>query len=113
MTLSRVRYLAVFAALLVSGCNGGGSRTAYVPTETEIEAAIAASDDFAVHKPAFLKATSSLVAQGTCSLSELQEMGGWVKSQNHKSQPVYFSYYGGMRVDKRIYVDVSTGRVFR
>lgn len=113
MNLSKAMYFVTFVALLTSGCGGQSSNTVYIPTEAEIEAAIAASDDFAAHKPAFLKATSFFVSQGTCSLSELKEMGGWVKSQNHKNQPVYFTYCGGMHVSKRIYVDVSTGRVFR
>lgn len=62
-------------ALLVLGCDGGGVHAAYVPAEAEVEAAIAASDDFTTHKAVFLKATASLVGQGTCSLSELKEMG--------------------------------------
>jgi len=111
ITFSKAIYFLGFAAFVASGYKGGGSHTVYVPTEAEIEAAIAASDDFSIHKSVFLKATSSLVGQGRCPLSELKEMGGWVKSQNHKSQPVYFTYCGGMRVDKRIYVDVSTGSV--
>lgn len=113
MILFRSLYFTALATLLTSGCGGTSSPPANVPTEAELEVAIAASDDFTIHKQAFLSATSSLVSQGTCSLSELKEMGGWVKSQSHKNQPVYFTYCGGMHLSKRIYVDVSTGKVFR
>jgi hypothetical protein len=84
-----------------------------VPSDAEVAAAIASSDDFATYKDAFLLATSTLVAQGTCSLAELKYMGGWVKSQNHKKEPIYFTYCGGLHISKRIYLDVVTGEIFR
>jgi hypothetical protein len=40
-------------------------------------------------------------------------MGGWVKSQNHKKEPIYFTYCGGLHISKRIYLDVVTGEIFR
>ena len=77
------------------------------------EAAIQSSDDFQLHKGGFLKATSTLIDNGTCTLADFREMGGWVRSQSHKPKPVYFTYCGGMTVSNRIYLDVSSGKVFR
>lgn len=77
------------------------------------EGAIQSSDDFQLHKGGFLKATSTLIDNGTCTLADFREMGGWVRSQSHKPKPVYFTYCGGMTVSNRIYLDVSNGKVFR
>lgn len=74
---------------------------------------IAQSDDFNLHRNAFLAAANELISEGTCTPEDFVEMGGWVKSSNHRDQPVYFTYCGGMTTANRIYVDVSDGRVFR
>jgi len=77
------------------------------------EAMIAQSDDFSLHRQAFLTAANELIVDGTCTAAEFDEMGGWVKSSNHRNEPVYFTYCGGMTKNNRIYVDVSDGRLFR
>ena len=78
-----------------------------------IENAIKASDDFGTYKNAFLTATSTLIENGTCTVAEFKEMGGWVRSQAHKPKSVYFMYCGGMTVRNRIYLDVNNGKIFR
>lgn len=83
------------------------------PTQAVVEGAISASDDYATQRSAFVKATTALVEDGRCTVAELKEIGGWVKSQNNKSEPVYFTYCGGMVLSNRLYLNTSTGRVYK
>jgi hypothetical protein len=83
------------------------------PSIEAVTAAIKASDDFAEHSDAFVRASLTLLENGRCTLAQLQENGGWVRSQTHKDRPVYFTYCGASHVSNRIYVDVSTGEIFR
>ena len=89
------------------------SESPQMPSMAEIEKAIKSSDDFATHRDVFLRAAASLIQSGTCSLEHLRENGGWVKSQQHKTEPVYFTYCGASHVSNRIYLNVSTGETFR
>ncbi len=84
------------------------------PAETAApdESLVANSDDFTQHRKAFAKAAAELIASGRCTKAEFEEMGGWIKSSNHRDAPVYFTYCGGMNVANRIYLDASSGRVF-
>lgn len=75
---------------------------------TGLSALIGSSDDFDIYETQFVTATQKLLDQGICSDTDLEDIGGWVQSQNFKPQPVYFTYCG----DRRLYLDVSTGRVF-
>ena len=44
----------------------------------------------------------------------MTQYGGFVKAQGgYKDQPVYFTYCGGMKVSNRIYLDVSSGELFK
>ena len=117
ISINRFAPLVPFVVAALISCERRGSSTAAavspVPSADEITAAISASDDFAQWKPAFMKASIAVIRDGTCSLADLHENGGWVKSQKHKSQPIYFTYCGGSHISNRIYVDVSTGRVFK
>lgn len=79
----------------------------------EVERAIAASDDLAQHRDTFVAATTRLVRDGRCSVQELTDQGGWVRSQNERRRPVYFTYCGGMRQEARLYLDAATGAVGR
>lgn len=76
-------------------------------------AGIEKSDDALRYREQFNSAANSLIAQGLCSASDFQEMGGWVKSTTHRDKPIYFTYCGGMTAENRIYLDVSTGATFR
>ena len=82
-------------------------------TDSEIEPAISQSDDYLTHKSAFIAAARSLLESRRCTIAELKEMGGFVKSQSYKNQPIYFTYCGGMTIKNRIMLDVSTGRIFK
>jgi len=82
-------------------------------SEGEITSSVSSSDDFSTYKASFVSATSKLIDKGVCTLADFKEMGGWVKSQNHKAQPVYFTYCGGMHIKNRIYLDASSGKLFR
>ncbi|WP_157879197.1 hypothetical protein [Pararhodospirillum photometricum] len=74
---------------------------------------VSSSDDYAVYSGVFSDAARHMVTSGICSKSDFKEFGGFVKSMNMNSAPVYFVYCGGMTINNRIYVDVSTGRVFK
>ncbi|HXV73874.1 MAG TPA: hypothetical protein VD713_04010 [Sphingomonadales bacterium] len=81
--------------------------------ERDLEEAISHSDDFGRYKAAFLKATQDLIQSKKCSISDFEEMGGWVKSTTtYNDEPVYFIYCGGLAVTNRIYLDVSSGKIF-
>lgn len=95
------------------GASYDGSTPTRTVTAAEISGSIAQSDDFDKHRDAFIKAATSLVNQRRCSVAELRDMGGFVKSQNYKDQPVYFTYCDGNTAANRIMLDVSTGRIFK
>ncbi len=78
-----------------------------------IEELVAGSDDFARYRTVFVETVYSLIAQGRCTESDFRDMGGWVKSFNHRNQPVYFTYCGGATVDNRLYLNADTGDIFR
>jgi hypothetical protein len=71
------------------------------------------SDDFPRYRRAFVKAAQQLITDGECTVADFQEMSGFVKSQNHKSEPIYFTYCGGMTIANRIYVNAKTGEIYR
>ena len=75
--------------------------------------AISNSDDFVEYEDLFISASEGLINNGKCSLSEFKEMGGWWRSVNHKPRNVYFTYCGGAANSNRLYLDVSTGEIFR
>lgn len=77
------------------------------------EALVSQSDDFATHRAAFVAAANELIGDGRCTAADFEEMGGWVKSTSHRDEPIYFTYCGGMTIANRIYLDASTGRIFR
>lgn len=73
---------------------------------------IAGSDDFRLHEAAFVAAADKLIGDGTCTAANFREMGGWMKSMNNKTEPVYFTYCGSGGSD-RIYLNAATGRTYR
>jgi len=80
---------------------------------SQIVDAIKSSDDFSTYQDVFISVSEKLVNSGKCSLPELKEMGGWVRSQIHNPKPIYFTYCGGMHRNNRIYVDVVSGKTFK
>jgi len=65
------------------------------------------SDDFRVHKDAFASAANQLVASGKCTAKDFRDMGGWLKSTNQKTKPVYFTYCG----NDQFYLNAATGTI--
>ncbi|MFT4255392.1 MAG: hypothetical protein QM599_00260 [Pseudoxanthomonas sp.] len=80
---------------------------------TGIAALIKDSDDYKLRKDAFVKATQTLLSRKKCTEKDFKESGGWYKSTNHRSQPVYFIYCSGFTSNNKIYLDASTGRIFK
>ncbi|QFT75999.1 hypothetical protein [Erythrobacter sp. THAF29] len=79
----------------------------------ESERVVAQSDDYAQHRDAFVAAANQLIADGRCTSEEIEEMGGWVKSTNERSRPIYFTYCGGMTTANRLYLNVETGEIYK
>lgn len=79
------------------------------------EALIAGSDDFARHRTAFAQAAQRLIAERRCTEADFRNNGGWTKSvTTYRNQPVYFTYCGEEPIiANRLYLNVSTGEVFR
>jgi len=71
------------------------------------------SDDFTRHRRAFVTAARALIDRGECTGADLQENGGFVKSSNHRDEPIYFTYCGGYTTANRIYLNAKTGEIFR
>jgi len=84
------------------------------PAETALDAErlVAQSDDFTEHRAAFVRAANELSESGRCTAADFEEQGGWMKSSNHRDEPIYFTYCGGMTVANRIYLNAETGRIF-
>ena len=75
--------------------------------------AIKSSDDFSKYQNVFVPAAEKLINNGSCTLADFKEMGGWWRSSNHKPKPVYFMYCGGMTKNNRIYLNAATGVTFK
>jgi hypothetical protein len=83
-------------------------------TATAAERVIRNSDDFATHRQAFMRAATQLIQDGRCTARDFEDNGGWTKSvTTYRNEPIYFTYCGGLTSANRIYLDVSTGRIFR
>ncbi len=79
--------------------------------DSPLEAVLRSSDDYHKHRARFLAAAEQLISQGRGTIEDFREMGGWVRSTRRKS--VYFTYCGGMRRSNRVYLDITTGKVFQ
>jgi len=79
----------------------------------ESEELVADSDDFARYREIFAVAAQSLIRNGLCTEREFRDSGGWVKSTNHRNEPVYFIYCGGFTTANRLYLNARTGDIFR
>ena len=82
-------------------------------TASVAEKFVAQSDDFRIHRAAFVKAADELIADGSCTGADFTENGGWIKSMKEKTQPVYFTYCGSGFPKAQWYVNAATGRTYR
>lgn len=82
-----------------------------MPTYAEINSALLQSSDYPTHSSRFISATTNLIESGRCTLKEIQDQGGWLRSTNIPGN-VYFTYCGGATSANRVYLDVDTGKVF-
>ncbi len=108
----------------VEGASGSVARWVFAkylsttpPTEEKtkninspVARAVKSSDDFSKYKSIFISASEKLINSGKCRLGDFKEMGGWMRSTNHKPKPVYFTYCGGMRKSNRVYLNTATGK---
>lgn len=71
---------------------------------------VAQSDDFRRYEAEFVKAAETLMASGRCTVSDFEEQGGFMRSTN-KGSGIYFTYCSGG--SDRLYLDITTGRIFQ
>lgn len=105
--------LLVLSYSLLIACGDKEKAKLITVSDTLIDSAISKSDDYEKYKPNFISTTKELIQDKKCSISELKNIGGWVKSQNHKYNPIYFTYCGGMKINNKIYLNASTGYIVR
>lgn len=96
--------------LWIAGQSSEGSRSQF--SEPQIELLIQSSDDYAKHRSRFMEATEKLLRSGQCEPHDFSETGGWVKSETHKTRPVYFTFCGGASLQNRVYLDIESGNIF-
>ena len=77
-----------------------------IKTNTELEKAIANSDDFHLYKDKFVSHSQALINKGKCSIADFKEMGGWLKSTSG-GKSSYFTYCGGFSLQNKVYIDIS------
>ena len=81
---------------------------------TGMAKAVSQSDDFRHYERAFVTAAEKLVSSGRCTLEEISNNGGWMKSATtYRNKPVYFMYCGGMTRSNRLYLNADTGQIFQ
>lgn len=80
-------------------------------SNTPLENAIKGSDNYSLYRENFIKLSKELIDQGRCSVADYKEMGGWIRSSNHKPQPIYFTYCGGFSKGNKVYINAETGAV--
>jgi len=80
---------------------------------SSVAKAIKLSDDFSKYQNVFVSASEKLINAGDCQLADFKKLGGWWRSLNHKSEPVYVTYCSSSEKNGRIYLNVATGATFR
>jgi hypothetical protein len=81
-------------------------------TASADETLVAQSDDFTRYRRQFVFIASKLISDGRCTRAEFEEQGGFFKSvTEHRNEPVYFIYCGGMTVGNKIYVNAKNGSI--
>lgn len=78
---------------------------------TPLEKAIKGSDNYSLYRENFIKLSQNLIDQGRCSIADYKEMGGWLRSSNHKPKPIYFTYCGGFSKANKVYINAETGKI--
>ncbi len=81
-------------------------------SNTPLEKAIEGSDNYVQYREKFITLSRKLIDQGRCSISDYKEMGGWSRSSNYKSKPIYFIYCGGFSINNKVYMNAKTGKIF-
>lgn len=83
------------------------------PTDDAVVKAIRTSDDFESNKEAFIKGAKELVSQKACSLSAIEDAGGWTRSVGDPARQTYFTYCGSPTFANRWYINMPSGRVYQ
>ena len=72
------------------------------------------SDNFEANRDAFIKLSQKVLDSGKCTLADFKENGGWAKATgSNAKKPVYFIYCGGFTLSDKVYLNISSGRVWK
>jgi hypothetical protein len=85
--------------------------TGALAENTNIERYIKNSDNYSKYRENFIEVSKTLVEQGRCNLSDYKNIGGWVSSITHKSEPIYFTYCGGFSTCDKVYINAKSGEI--
>jgi hypothetical protein len=80
-------------------------------SDTPLEKAIEGSNNYSLYRDNFIRLSEKLIDQGRCSVADYKEMGGWLRSSNHKPKPIYFTYCGGFSKGNKVYIDAESGAI--
>lgn len=69
------------------------------------------SDEYDLHKKAFVQATMQLLRSGRCAAEDFAGSAGWTRSVHVRQS--YFVYCGEMKLSNRIYLNVVTNEIFQ
>lgn len=106
-----ITYPSLKAALLLTVLlSAPGVRADSISSDSY--ALVQGSDDYQIHKDIFAKTASKLIVSGRCTEDDFMELGGWLKSTNYKSKPIYFTYCGGFTLKNKIYLNTSSRSLF-
>jgi len=102
-------------SILIAAVSLAPSSVCATITDADLEAALKRSEDLSMHAEVFLKASRALVLQGQCSLQDFRIIGGWARrmASGREQHRIYVTYCGGTAAKNRLYLDVTSGRVFR
>ena len=106
-----MRLISILIAAVFFAPSPGGAAIA----DADLEAALRRSEDLSMHAEVFLKASRTLVLQGRCSLQDFRIVGGWARRTvpGREQHRIYVTYCGGSAAKNRLYLDATSGRVFR
>ncbi len=81
-----------------------------IKSNSSVAKALEASDDYEKYHESFISTSEQLIKNGTCTITDLKNQGGWTRSTT-RGKGVYFTYCGGMKLSNKVYINVITGKV--
>ncbi len=70
------------------------------------------SDDFEANEDRFIDHTEAVLKSGDCTMEDIAQVSGWLRSFNFRDAPIYYTYCGGLDVENKYYLNLDTGETF-